>query len=390
MRFQEAPQGKVADWLISRFDVRRNEKREKEFEVGDEIELINANTGKLATAKIREIDTYTGRIVAVFENYPIPAYFASVEALRNAVDEAGQQQEELPLDKTPVTAKRQFQHVGYSALASPEHVREYEGRERITSRTESVQGKVYLPDMLVGSMEGIVVDYEKDFLLRHYLEMKMLPYILSQNGEGHRHHFAATIQLICQKIADDFPYQYKMLDREYCRQRYSPGQKVSLGLIMQRQDLVCRHMGLLFAVTIDFLKKHSTEAQTGIPMECDVRFMADTQRDLVEEKRDGHAYCVMQRHQDYYVVDPTKRLAEDVRKILYSHNEGTSKYRYLFSALRCMLQSSNFGNGQLAQEVVKQTKVDLKLHGLIEDVRKTIEYDAAATHRLLFIEGRTR
>ena len=354
--------------------------------IGSRFKIVNNNTGQVMDATLTRIDPRTGQLVVEIDNCLIPQFFANSHALQEAIETARSKtnpQEEIKTGsdrvRAPVAVKPRFAHVAYTTPLPDERApSEYMGRERITSRTSSVQGKVYLPDILENFMEGIVVDYEKDLLLKQYLENTMLPHLLHERILSGRKDFESTIECITKKIALDFPYQKKMLDDQYAITRYPLGQKVGLGLFMKNQDMICRHMGLLFAATIDYLKKYTAPVQTGLPTECDVRFMAEMQRDLLKGRRDGHAYCVMQNGEDYYVIDPTAASAKNIKTILASRSGGDEKYRYLFSALRFMLQNPNKQQKSFLREIREKTKGDPKLAGLMEDLRLTLRSDSAA------------
>lgn len=387
--------------------------KEPLFKLGEELTLINPNTRALGSARVRTIDS-KGRLTLEFADYPIPVRFDTSDELLEALDDAEELQEEreagvegarprnaiLPPDPAAVRIRKkknpnpepQLEHAAYTRVVGTPlgALREYAGRERITSRTASVQGKVLLPEGLENRMEGIVVDYEKDAVLREYLEKKMLPYLLRQRIFGKAANFASTIEDISKKISKDFPYQQKMLEDEYGQRRYPWGHKIYLGKVMDQQDMVCRHMGLLFAVTIDYLKAQGAGERLAVPATSEVRFMADMQRDLDEEKRNGHAYCVMQNGGEYYVIDPTSGLARNVREVLASSDTGNQKYRYLFSALRFMVQSPSTQNDQFILQVMRKTRTEPKLVGLIADLRKTLVKDPALVERIASLEKQAR
>lgn len=385
----EAPSSTTEDagWfraLKKRFGV--SEEDESTIAIGSRFKIINTNTGQVMDAILRRIDPRTGQLIVEMDGYLIPQFFANSQDLQEAIEAARRKtnpQEEIKKGfehkGAPVPAKPRLAHAVYTNRIPDEHERsQYMGRERITSQTVSIQGKVYLPDVLENYMEGIVVDYEKDLLLKYYLEHTMLPHLLHERIIRGRTDFENTIECITKKIAADFPYQKKMLDSTYALTRYPLKQKVGLGLFMKNQDMICRHMGLLFAATIDYLKKQATPLQTGLPADCDVRFMAEMQRDLLQGRRDGHAYCVMRNGQDYYVIDPTTATATNIKTILASRSHGDEKYRYLFSALRFILQNPHEQQKAFLREILEKTKRDPKLAGLMDDLKLTFNTDSAA------------
>lgn len=392
MSFNGAPGASSEGGFFKKIGAKFGFKAEKPFQVGDRCTLINANTREVQPAVIESIDPKTGQIKASFDGHPVPRWFANMAALREGIEEAKRMPErtasflsqkviEAPKPH-PVAVTPRYGHEVYTAHINVGKA-EYEGRARITSTSASVQGGVYLPDILEYTMEGIVVDYEKDLILREYLEKTMLPYVLLQRITHGRDNFEAIIKSISIKIQSDFPYQKKMLDKRYAQAAYPAGQKVALGKIMRQQDMVCRHMGLLFAVSVDFLKKKTDAFATS-----EVRFMADMQRDFEENERNGHAYCIMRNAGKYYAVDPTAGMAKEAREILTSKQGGDERYRYLFSILRFLGQEATPEGDQLIMDIMKKTKADPKLAGLIGDLKIASVKNLAFQRRLSHLESR--
>ncbi len=392
MSFNGAPGALSEGGFFKRMGAKLGFKAERPFQVGDRCTLINANTREVQEAVIESIDPKTGQIKASFDGHPVPRWFANVGALREGIEEAKrmpertvsfQSREVIEVPKPhPLAVTPRYGHEAYTVLVKDGKA-EYEGRERITSTSTSVQGGVYLPDILEYTMEGIVVDYEKDLILREYLEKTMLPYVLLQRIVHGQDNFEAIIKSISMKIRSDFPYQKKMLDKKYAQAAYPAGKKVALGKIMKQQDMVCRHMGLLFAASIDFLKKKTDAFATS-----DVRFMADMQRDFEEDEKNGHAYCIMRNAGKYYAVDPTSGMAKEAREILSSKQGGDERYRYLFSILRFLGQEATPEGDQLILDIMNKTKADPKLTGLIGDLKKASARNLALQRRLSHLESR--
>lgn len=122
--------------------------------------------------------------------------------------------------------------------ASDADVEEYQGRERITSRTKDVQGKVFYPKILEGNMEAITVDYEKDPVLKGYiehLETSCQSLFDRLKAAGKEMTFKHFLQLINSKIMIDFPYEEKMRERAYRETRFLISKRIKKKTI--RQDV---------------------------------------------------------------------------------------------------------------------------------------------------------
>lgn len=393
MSFYGAPGASSEGGLFKKIGAKLGLKVEKSFQVGDRCTLVNPNTREVQPAVIESIDPKTGQIKASFDGHPIPRWFANIAALREGIEEAKRMPErttsfqtdkaiELPKPGPAAALTPRYGHEAYTVLARGGGA-EYEGRKRITSTSESVQGGVYLPEVLEYTMEGIVVDYEKDPILREYLDKTMLPYVLLQRIAHGQDNFETLIKSISMKIKKDFPYQKNMIDKRYAREKYPAGQKIALGKFMMHQDMICRHMGLLFAVTVDFLK-----TKTGMLTTSDVRFMADMQQDFEEDEKNGHAYCIMRNAGKYYAVDPTAGMAQEAREVLSSKHGGDDRYRYLFSILRFLGQEATPEGDQLILDIMNKTKADPKLAGLIGDLKKASVKNLALLRRLSYLESR--
>ena len=354
------------------------------FRVGEGIKLINPNTGELMAGQIKTIDRKTGQVEVRFENYPIPSFFASSESLLRDV-EVAKQRERSMYDHRQLPKPR-LAHSPYTELGRGYAEGEYAGRRRITSHTPSIQGKVYMPETLEDTMEAIVVDYEKDMQLRIYLESVIVPLVLHERISHGATELPEMLSLISKKIKMDFPYQQRMLDRQYAGQRYPPGQKVRLGAIMQNQDMICRHMGLLFAATVDFLRAHEASKVNEMFSGSEVRFMADIQRDLVENKEGGHAYCVVEKGGEYFLVDPTTGIAESAHDILSLEGSRRMNYRYLYSMLRYMLQNPKTEGQQFMLAIIRRQKYDPKIAEVLRDLKKTIGNDLLLARRFVYLE----
>lgn len=249
-------------------------------------------------------------------------------------------------------------------------------RPLITPLTERVEGGVYCPLRSTGTVEAIVVDIEKDDCLRGYVEklsgeMRTLKAQLEERGKEFG--FDKIVKFIAHRIAADFPYETRMLDGAYVKERYLDRKKHGLGTFMFHQDMVCRHMGLLTAVIIDYLKNKGE-----IPASCEVRFMDDEQEDTLESRRIGHAYvvtkCVPDDHLKsfYYVLDSAGEGAVNMRQALTGKREiSPNVYRYLFGFLRLLLQLEDTKDDPFIAFVVNKAQRDPNMNQVLEDLRAT-------------------
>jgi hypothetical protein len=369
-------------------------KSETTLPLGAKFMLVNPNTGVKMEATLVKIGKGSGQLMVEYTGYNIPQIFADQEALQQAIREANgngkktpppsPHRERVPTPTSPPGGPK-HEHRAYTNVL-PRGAEPYQERERITSKTESVQGKVYLPEVLEQHMEAIVVDYKKDPVLKEYIETNVLPFLLRERLADRIYGVESVIACLSKKIALNFPYQYEMLKESYSRARYPVGQKVTLGAFMHNQDMICRHKGLLFAAIIDYLKAHAVDQPVGIPADSEVRFMADQQRDLEEEKTGGHAYCILQEGKDCYVVDPTTGLAKDVKMIFTSDEMGGEKFRYLFSALRFMFQNPRFEDKDFILKIMEKAKTDQRFNELVNDLRRTLGADYATWERFVKLE----
>lgn len=366
------------------------------FFAGDVLKLLEVNTRQVMVGTVESIDPY-GRIKVRFKDSLIPRYFDDARQLQEEI-KATQHQgaaivrraNQAAPNPEPKTLFAELNHQAYTVLGGRNQELPYGGRVRITSKTESVQAGVYMPETLEDIMEAIVVDYEKDEVLRHYLETDLLPFILKQRIKGKLEGHGDVFLALSKKIHDDFPYQRKMLDKGYAKKNYPPGKKVYLGKLMQEQDMICRHMALLFAASVDYLKKNVPGNSSGISKDCDVRYMADMQKDVVENERDGHAYAVMHQHGRYYVADPTSGMAKEVHEILASRSDSHSKYRYLFSAARFLIEQQSPESDVLLVTLIRAGYQDPKLAGLVTDLQKALVRDPLASYHLTSLKERAK
>ncbi|MFA7278278.1 MAG: hypothetical protein WC101_04840, partial [Candidatus Gracilibacteria bacterium] len=180
---------------------------------------------------------------------------------------------------TPPRGPNILRHIGYSVAAPGAGADMYEGRPRITTRTKNLQGGVCYPKSLEGRMEAIVVDYEKDQGLARYInqiEQYANTVFHQMKLAGRAPKFEDLLGIIARKIFADFPYSYRMLDKRYREAAYPSGGKVHLGRIMEKQDMICRHMALLFGSTLEHLRDKNNPHMR-IRSDTDVRYVADTQ-----------------------------------------------------------------------------------------------------------------
>lgn len=279
-------------------------------------------------------------------------------------------------------------HTGYSKTRDQTE-NTYKGRERINSRTKSVQGKVYCPVSLEKKMDAIVVDYEVDEELKKYIA-HMEEYIRVIGAKlqkaGQPRNFETLLDIISKKISIDFPYSKRMIDDKYIDRKYTPGTKVRLGVFMQNQDMICRHMGLLAAAILEHFKDNFRKKKKGVvtlnPDDYQIRFMADYQTDEVQGRNSGHAYVVIRRWIQeekkwaYYVVDPTGGVAVDIESGLNNKRElSPGACRYIFSLLRYLLQEGDILNHQFIYKLINRAKWDINLRQTLNAVHKALDMD---------------
>lgn len=258
----------------------------------------------------------------------------------------------------------------------------YEGRERITSATESVQGKVYYPKLMEGHIEAISVDYLKDKPLAEYItevEEHISRIAATYKAKKLELDFEKVAGIICAKIKSDFPYAHHMTDKTWRAGHYENGIKYRLSAFMKGQDMVCRHHTALAAAILDHMK----EKGNLVKEKCHVRMTADIETD--PEERSGHAYVVVKYRNkktdeiEYFVLDPTAGRARKVPKQFKAID--ARSYRYLFSLLRVLFQMNQIEDDSFLHMVFNHAKTDDRLKNLLSDIEKTIKGDPAAMVR---------
>ncbi len=279
---------------------------------------------------------------------------------------------------TPPRDPNILRHTGYS-VANPVRgsADMYEGRPRITTRTKNLQGGVCYPKSLEGRMEAIVVDYEKDRGLAAYInqiEQYANTVFQQMRSAGRVPKFEELLGIIARKIFADFPYSHRMLDKRYREARYPSGKKVHLGLIMEQQDMICRHMALLFVSTVEHLRdKGNTTTGMRVRSDTDVRYVADTQYDPLENDTSGHGYVVVKRfdggHARYFVVDPTAGRSYDIRDLFKptAREKSPGVYRYLFSVIRVLFQEHDVRDDAFKHWLTRLRKGDAQIQRLLAD-----------------------
>lgn len=288
-----------------------------------------------------------------------------------------------------------LEHKGYSATVRPA-IEQYQGREVITSRTESIQGKVFYPRVSRDHMEAIVVDYEKDKILREYIgkvEQQLTNLIQQMRRAQRKVDFAVAASVITAYVAADFPYSKRMKDDVgYRSAKYPPGGKVHLGVFMQNQDMICRHHGLLAVAVLDFFRTHRTYLQNV----RELRFVADQQQDLLEEENSGHAYGFA-KHLDpdkqenkYYILDPSRSAAVEMRNVFSSGKREKSPvaYRYLFSTLRVLFQKEDPKDRPFIEGIFERAKTDAKTRDVLRNIEQTLTNEPTSLRRFYGFKAR--
>lgn len=276
---------------------------------------------------------------------------------------------------TPPRGPNILRHIGYSVAAPGAGADMYEGRPRITTRTKNLQGGVCYPKSLEGRMEAIVVDYEKDQGLARYInqiEQYANTVFHQMKLAGRAPKFEDLLGIIARKIFADFPYSYRMLDKRYREAAYPSGGKVHLGRIMEKQDMICRHMALLFGSTLEHLRDKNNPHMR-IRSDTDVRYVADTQYDPLENDTSGHGYVVVKRfdggHARYFVVDPTAGRSYDIRDLFKpsAREKSPGVYRYLFSVIRVVFQDNDVRDDAFKHWLTRLRKGDAQIQRLLAD-----------------------
>lgn len=273
-----------------------------------------------------------------------------------------------------------IRHIGYSIPAAGVGRDIYEGRDRITTRSTKLQGGVYYPSVLTGRTEAIVVDYEKDRTLATHIDHieRYCHLILSRlKSAGRPPRFEDLLRTMSRKIFLDYPYSHRMLDDRYAKKTYPYGTKIHLGKFMHEQDMICRHMGLLFAITLEHLRdKGNPNANMDVGNNTDVRFVADTQYDPKESDPTGHGYVIVRRiesgQRQYFAIDPTAGRSVDVRKLFENdaHEKPPSSYRYLFSAIRILFQNPDTYDNSFKRWLTRLRKGDAQIQALVADTER--------------------
>ncbi len=273
---------------------------------------------------------------------------------------------------------RNLLHTGFSVAAPGKATTPdiYKDRPRISTRSKKLQGGVFYPKSLEGRMEAIVVDYEKDPTLAAYIhgiEQYANTVLQQMKSSGRDPTFDDLASIVAHKIPSDFPYSHRMLRHDYLDVTYPPGKKVHLGVIMQKQDMICRHMALLFAATIEHLRdKGNPQVKMRVNTDTDVRFMGDTQHDLIEkDNTSGHGYVVIKRldggHTRYLVADPTAGQVFDIRSAFKRREKSPAAYRYLFSVIRLVFQEEHSRDGAFKHWLTRARKSDPHIQRLMVD-----------------------
>ncbi|GEM_PF-2230926 len=217
--------------------------------------------------------------------------------------------------------------------------REMFGRDIILSTSEKFDGGVFIHKIFAGRSEAIVVDTAKDHVLKAYVD-RVLKDI--KPGFLGRTSVEKILQKISEHIAEDFQYQHKMRNKAYVKMNYG-GDKHYIGEIMSKQDMVCRHMGLLAATIFEkatadpLLRKY-------FPKGTRIRFMSELQ-EVDFSLQSGHAYAIIAvpapEGMRYFAADPTRgkgRTLVDLGETVETNTMSDNRARYLFSTLRMIFQ----------------------------------------------------
>lgn len=284
----------------------------------------------------------------------------------------------------PLAPRGGLTHNKYSQLAVNSSDAFYQGRKLIDSHSEKVQGGVVCPLKLRGTMEAITVDYEVDLPLKSYIvemEQHLMKLYKEFKKNGRTLDLAVAFSIISHKIAADFPYSRRMMEGDYARKTYTPGVKYRLSNFMINQNMVCRHMALLAAAILDHLKENARAGKMpSLKADTEVRYMADSQRDSIENRNSGHAYVIVKRSDDsekknlYYVIDPTGGTAVEIRNLFTNRKReiSTGAWRYLFSVLRVVFQKEDNRDEQFLNNIFSGTKSDVNLLEVLKDLKKSL------------------
>lgn len=265
---------------------------------------------------------------------------------------------------------------------------EYLGRTRVTSTTDSFNGKVYMPQVLEHKQEATVIDFDKDPVLKKYVED--VENLFLNEIQKHPIAFDDFLELLSKKISKDFPYSMQMRDKKFHNLHYPSGKKYYLGHMMRNQNMVCRHMALLVAAVMDHLTK-SPKIKNHIDPTLEVRFLSDQQTEEGNKNdRSGHAYALVkkfsrsQQKYVYMIVDPTVPASIEAPEILKSKVDESTKYRYLFSLMRHLIVDTPPAEDRNIVELMNEFKKDNMFNALLENLTKLLKKDyPAELNRLL-------
>ncbi len=316
--------------------------------------------------------------------------FASASGLRDYLERSVRLPERVA-PPSPVA----FQ--AYTRLQVPNNTKEvredtYQGRPRITS-VSNVRGGVYLPESLK-KMEAIVVDWEKekDPFLHAYLSS--LAQSLNRYAEkGGAPTTLVILRAINEDILKKFPYCHAMAkdghldDQEW----FIPNKKVTLGVIMENQWCVCRHHALLFTAAIEFLQSTKLHPEIADSLKgVKARYLADMMDlnplgSLTEEddKISGHAYCGVSWKDHVVIVDPSGGLVATVPEIALLSMQKTRRLRYLYSAMRFMMDTSpeRLYDKEITLTMAWARKDGLLKTAILQAIREARQRDVARSVR---------
>lgn len=297
-------------------------------------------------------------------------------AAKNA-DIRYQRQEELrrliPMPSV-VLPPAKFRNLGLTGLAPPDLMNEL-GRPKITSGSTKVDGGVFLPKALEKRMEAIVVDTEKDPVVKQYIE-NFKNNVLAWEKAGYKIKPEDMMQIIAAQVQKDFPYSYRMIDDNYSLKTYEPGKKYQLGIFMNNQDMICRHMGLLSEVMIEKMKSDPAFKKY-FPEGMVSNFMSDNQTNEQKGKGDGHAYTIVSmptpEGMKYFSIDPANGSQPfmDLGKSISDPSMDSMKSRYLFSLFRTVFdRAGDNRDTALLDQVFKNEKANPELLHILKDALK--------------------
>ena len=247
-------------------------------------------------------------------------------------------------------------------------------RPIIGSSTEKVNRGMFMPPSLFKKQEAIVVDTSKDEFLGKYVSEFIN--ILRRIGEVERLTPEFILELLADKIGS---YKYcDAMSEDITKLGYVPGKKYLLGVMMQNNHMVCRHMALLSAIIMEKIMDDPDLSKV-FPTGTTYRFMAEMENRAKDKKMSGHAYLVVTcpngAEAKYFALDSTHDHGERLLNFsaFLNNPELAAKYqRYLYSLFRLVFDRAEAENNGLLLEVFMAATSNRHLRHAVRDALKDV------------------